>query len=216
MTEATQTTCPHCESSLPVMASQLQQAGGRVRCGNCLQIFHAATGNMDFVPPVLPDSTEAHPLADFTDYAAGDTQAPQRTLATLLAFAMLSLLILSLAAQVYFRLNSSSSRAGMDIRQLIVRNHPLGSGSLRLDAILRNSGDQHQQLPALDLVFSNQLGEPLAQRSFTPREYLHGLDGRVERLAGHSEIQISLRLQNPGPEAINYSASLRAVTASRH
>ncbi|MFB9887175.1 DUF3426 domain-containing protein [Balneatrix alpica] len=38
--------CPHCQTQFRVTQTQLQQAAGRVRCGVCMQVFHAqpATG----------------------------------------------------------------------------------------------------------------------------------------------------------------------------
>jgi predicted Zn finger-like uncharacterized protein len=210
VTASAHTTCPHCDSSLPVATDQLQQADGRVRCGNCLQVFHAPTGDMDFVPPTVSVSTESPSLADITISAKSDTQ--QHTAPNFLSFAILTLLILLLAAQLYTRLDSSISQRHMDIRQLIVRKHPELPNALRVDAILGNPGDESRQLPALDLLFSNHLGEPVAQRSFIPREYLHGVDGDISELPAHSEIQISLQLQNPGPDAATYSGSLRSVS----
>ena len=42
MTEpATETRCPACQTVFAVEAEDLERAGGRVRCGDCLQVFDA-------------------------------------------------------------------------------------------------------------------------------------------------------------------------------
>jgi predicted Zn finger-like uncharacterized protein len=217
MTETDKTTCPHCDSIFEVAASQLQQARGRVRCGNCLRVFHAQSGDMDFVAPVLREGDEPNPLSDFSVRPMSASHLPQsRTPPSRRELITVSLLILLLIGQILIRQDSTDQQQFMDIRQLVVRKHPQHDDALRLDAILRNAGDESLPLPALDLLFSNRFGEARAQRSFIAEEYLHGSAALTTELKARSEIQISLLLQDPGRDAVNYSASLRSVTNSAH
>ena len=48
------TTCPHCQTSFRVAVEQLEHAEGRVRCGNCLQVFDGINSEIDYIPPSLP------------------------------------------------------------------------------------------------------------------------------------------------------------------
>src|SRR5690606_24799162 len=41
------TRCPKCATAFRVSASQLQSAKGLVRCGSCLQVFHAQDHEVD-------------------------------------------------------------------------------------------------------------------------------------------------------------------------
>lgn len=191
---------------------QLQQANGRVRCGNCLRVFNAASGDIDFVAPVLREPDESDPLADFSVRPMSGAQLPQQQRPhSLLEWCIFVALTLLLAVQLLLLRDATDDQQHMDISQLIVRKHPQQENALRLDAILRNPGDASLALPALDLLFSTRYGEPRARRSFSPAEYLHGGHAGRRELAAHSEIQISLLLQDPGRDAINYSARLRSV-----
>ncbi len=215
MTDSIHTSCPNCDSSFQVATEQLQQANGRVRCGNCLQVFNAATGDIDFVAPVLPEYTDANPLADFSVKPMSAAYLPQQqTPPSRWAVTMLMLLTILLGAQIWLRMDTAVSQPKIEISQLLVRNHPQQDGALRVDAILRNPGDTSLPLPALNLLFSTRYGEPRAQRSFPPGDYLHNEELGSNKLPGHSEVQISLALQNPGLDAINYSASLSSVSKS--
>jgi hypothetical protein len=188
-----------------------------VRCGNCLRVFDATSGDIDFVAPVLRETDESDPLAGFTVKPMSGAQLPrQQQPASRREWAILAVLVIMLAVQMLLRLDATSNQQQMSISQLIVRKQPQQENALRLDAILRNAGDASQQLPVLDLLFSTRYGEPRAQRSFTAREYLHGNRASSRELAAHSEIQISLLLQDPGRDAINYSARLRSVIEPTH
>ncbi len=64
MSDLLMATCPHCEASFQVAPAQLEQAGGRVRCGNCLQIFDGVRSEIEFIAPTLPDDDSPHPIVD--------------------------------------------------------------------------------------------------------------------------------------------------------
>jgi predicted Zn finger-like uncharacterized protein len=215
VTDSIQTSCPHCNSSFQVAAEQLQQANGKVRCGNCLQVFNAESGDVDFVAPVLPESSDANPLADFSVKPMSGAYLPQQqTPTSRWAVAMLMLLTILLGAQIWLRMDTAVGQPAIEISQLIVRNHPQRDDALQVDAILRNTSGTSLPLPTLNLLFSTRFGEPRAQRSFSPDDYLHNEDLGNDKLPGRSEVQISLALQNPGLSAINYSASLSSVSKS--
>ncbi|MEE4659867.1 MAG: zinc-ribbon and DUF3426 domain-containing protein [Halieaceae bacterium] len=208
MTEETLATCPRCDSSFTVAAAQLSAAGGRVRCGNCLQIFDAITNELDFVPPPLPamapdlDTRNLRPMAD----SPLPTATPRRRGARWL---LLGLLVL-LALQLWISPAAEDPIDGLSLARLVVRPHPETPEALRVDAILRNAGDTPKPYPGLVLGFTNRQGEPRARRTFTAAEYLHG--GRQPGLMpAHSEVQVSLSLANPGPDAVNYVAGLSSL-----
>lgn len=207
------TTCPHCEASFQISTEQLEQAGGRVRCGNCLQIFDGLRGELDFILPVLPDDDAGIPqievsvqpmaAADLPDVSTGPNWS---------AWTILLALLLVLGAQLYMPvLAEREAREAVYLAKLVVRPHPDAEGALRVDALLRNRSAEAAPYPLLVLGFTNRQGEPRARRAFLPAEYLHG--SQPLRLPPRSEIQVSLALADPGNDAVNYVARLQPVTA---
>ena len=208
-----QVSCPHCETRLQLAPEQREQAGGQVRCGNCLHVFDADSGEVEFVVPVLPEQDAAHPLAAFSlktmDAAVLPVAAYSPSKFTLL---LLAALVVSLAAQVFlWREQTNPVGSMLQIEKLVVRGHPDVKSALRLDAILSNTGSRAAPMPALHISFSTRYGEPRAQRLFMPAEYLHGDYRGVREIAANTQMQISLSLQNPGHDAINFDARLRSV-----
>jgi predicted Zn finger-like uncharacterized protein len=216
LSESDQATCPHCHTSFLLGQEQRVQAAGRVRCGKCLQVFNANTGEAEFIAPRLPQENASHPLAEFSvkPMTAADFPAPAYKVSKP-ALLLLVLLLVTLLAQAFlWQTKVHSPQDSLQIEQLVVRRHPEREGALRLDAILSNRGQTATALPALDLMFSTRYGEPRAQRLFMPSEYLHG-DYRDNReITANTEIQISLSLQDPGHDAINFYAQLRSVMNS--
>lgn len=58
------TQCPACHTYFRITPEQLQAAGGKVRCGECRQVFHAP----DFLTDALSGITVDGPLPDEPDY----------------------------------------------------------------------------------------------------------------------------------------------------
>ncbi|MDQ2078236.1 DUF3426 domain-containing protein [Marinimicrobium sp. ABcell2] len=89
---------------------------------------------------------------------------------------------------------------------LVVRSHPDVDGALSVDAILLNNAPFEQPFPDLVLEFSNLEGEIVAERRFTPEEYLSGeLSGRT-LIPRNQPVHLTLELVDPGLEAVNYRA----------
>lgn len=94
---------------------------------------------------------------------------------------------------------------------LVVRSHPKISGALVVDAILTNSASFTQTFPALELIFTNMSGKPVAARSFKPNEYLHGEMTGAKQLLSQRPVHISLEIIDPGKSAVNYSLQLHQI-----
>ena len=95
--------------------------------------------------------------------------------------------------------------------QLAVQSHPEFSNALRVKMQFRNDAPFAQALPGILLKFTNSSNEVLAQRRFRPSEYL---DKDLENLASmpaKSQLQVSLDLLDPGPQALNYEISFYKI-----
>src|SRR5690554_2069122 len=67
MSELLVTQCPHCQTRFRLTPEQLGVAGGHVRCGACLEVFHAADAAAALQPvtpaPVMDTAQPPSPAA---------------------------------------------------------------------------------------------------------------------------------------------------------
>lgn len=98
--------------------------------------------------------------------------------------------------------------------QLAIQSHPEFSNALRVQAQFRNDAAFAQALPGLLLQFTNNSNEVVAQRRFTPEEYLDDELKELAAMPAKSQLQVSLDLLDPGPQALNYEISFYAIPAS--
>lgn len=89
-------------------------------------------------------------------------------------------------------------------QHLVVRTHPELEGALQVDALLYNMAEHEQPYPNLALEFSNKKGDIVANRLFTPAEYLPGNLKDSISMPPSIPVRISLTLINPSGEAINH------------
>ncbi|MCP5161430.1 MAG: DUF3426 domain-containing protein [Hahellaceae bacterium] len=90
-------------------------------------------------------------------------------------------------------------------QNLIVRSHPTARKALIIDALMVNQAPFPQPFPAMTLSFSSLDHKIVAQRTFEPREYLHGDVSLWKEMPVNTPIHISLELQDPGNDAVSYA-----------
>jgi predicted Zn finger-like uncharacterized protein len=209
--ELLELTCPSCATVLEVSNQQMNLAEGRVRCGSCLQVFSARSGDIDFTPPQLSEGSN-HPLAGISVHAMSHADLPETTerRAGLAAYTAIVLLLL-LVGQLVFNQGRTSSSAALEIRDLSVRPHPQYSDALQLNVVLSNRSNTAQAYPSLLVHFSNRYGERLNQGLFPPISYLKGEATGSTGFPPNTRLQLSLDLADPGTDAINYGLQLHSV-----
>ena len=89
-----------------------------------------------------------------------------------------------------------------------MRSHPDDPQGLQLNALLTNKGQWHQQLPELDLSFSDIKQQVIAQRTFKPEEYLRDKGLLNKMMKPGLPVQIQLELKDPGESAVNFELKL--------
>jgi len=89
---------------------------------------------------------------------------------------------------------------------LVVRTHPQAEGALVVDTILLNTASFRQPFPDLTLTFSDRHGQTVASRRFRPQEYLAGELAGHKLMPSNQPIHLTLEIEDPGPEAVSYSA----------
>jgi predicted Zn finger-like uncharacterized protein len=111
--------------------------------------------------------------------------------------------VLACPAVAQFDLNKFSTE------ELFVNAHPQRENALQIDFIFRNNASYPQAFPLVELNFTDLNRRLLANRLFSPTEYLDPELQQFELLPAGASIQIQLEIADPGPEAINYSLALR-------
>lgn len=92
----------------------------------------------------------------------------------------------------------------IDIIGREVRTHPSARKALIASTTLINNASFVQPFPLLTVVFSDINGKPMAQRRFTPREYLNNIVDLDAGMTPDMPVRIELELVDPGKAAVNY------------
>jgi len=90
-------------------------------------------------------------------------------------------------------------------QNLVVRSHPLVSKALIIDAIAINQATYEQPFPDISLNFSDINNNIVAQRRFTPKEYLSGEAKGLTVMPPKVPVHIALEILDPGKKAVNYT-----------
>jgi predicted Zn finger-like uncharacterized protein len=93
--------------------------------------------------------------------------------------------------------------------ELIIRSHPDIEDALQVDFIFRNDADREQRFPLIELNFTNSNGNIIANRVFTPEEYLPPEMHLFTHMPAHSSLQVNLELVDPGEDSTGYSLVFR-------
>lgn len=92
----------------------------------------------------------------------------------------------------------------IDIIGREVRSHPTARKALIASTTLINNADFVQPFPLLTVIFSDINGKKIAQRRFTPREYLHNSVDLAAGMMPDTPVRVELELVDPGKAAVNY------------
>lgn len=85
-----------------------------------------------------------------------------------------------------------------------VRQHPVASGALLINASFENRADFFQPYPFFEVSFIDSSGNPVAMRRFRPYEYLdEGVDLSLG-MPPQSPVQIVLEVMDPGDAAVSF------------
>lgn len=100
-----------------------------------------------------------------------------------------------------------------------VRSHPTANNALIAGTTIINNAKFSQPYPLLTLTFSDITGTMIAQRRFTPREYLNSDTDISAGMTPDLPVQVELELVDPGKNAVNFEfhaeSDPRAISSSR-
>lgn len=94
------------------------------------------------------------------------------------------------------------------IDNMLVINHPQKQGILLVDANLQNRAKFDQLFPTLMLTFTNLNNELISKFEFPPSTYVGGELAGKSLMPPKHPIHITLEIEDPGEDAVNYQISI--------
>lgn len=115
----------------------------------------------------------------------------------------------SVCSMVGCELPVQSDLSLLRTQNLLVRSDPDDPGVLLVNAVIANEAQFSQPFPVLELRFTDLRGALVAGRRFQPAEYLAGEAADMTLMPARTPVQIELEIEDPGPEAVNYTMKIR-------
>ena len=72
-----------------------------------------------------------------------------------------------------------------------------------------NNANFAQPYPLIELTATSLRGQLIAGRRFKPDEYLQGEAANAELMPPRTPVHVSLEIQDPGEEALNFEVKFR-------
>ena len=204
------TQCSNCGAVFRVNMKELTVAQGKLRCGECDDVFNA----MDTLSTTLPkkpnfssnkeDSVD--PDISSPTYSSS-TQKQSNSLLPLLA--VLTLLSLLIGQFLYTNkswftdeLKRSPEQVHMVSRNII--SHPNDSGVLLISASIENQADHDQPYPYVEVTLMDNKKNTIALRRFKPEEYLQ-YHSKNDVLQANKQATLQLTISDPGKKATRFN-----------
>ncbi len=97
----------------------------------------------------------------------------------------------------------------IDAQRSVIRNHPDQPDARVVDVLMVNNAEFAQPYPLIELLATNMRGELIAGRRFKPEEYLRGESREGALMPSRTPIHVSLEIQDPGENALNFEVKFR-------
>jgi len=215
------TQCKHCKAIFSVNMREVTVAKGKLRCGECQQVFDVSDNLSTTMPAPYQENVEnktktetvndakkvaPQPTAPENQSPSFVTDKPKSTLSKngwlIISALLLSLLLL---AQIFYY--QSQHRADIphepDKIEMInhsVFSHPNRKGELIISANFKNTANHAQAYPVLEVRLTNNASKIIALRRFRPQEYLEK-DVSNKLLPSNVITPLRLIIQDPGSQA---------------
>ncbi len=94
-------------------------------------------------------------------------------------------------------------------KRSFIRAHPERADARIVDVLMVNNADFAQPYPLIELTATSLRGQLIAGRRFKPDEYLQGEVAEAELMPPRTPVHVSLEIQDPGAEAMNFEVKFR-------
>ena len=204
------TQCSNCGAVFRVNMKELTVAQGKLRCGECDDIFNA----MDTLSTTLPKKQDFKSNEeDLIDpdilapkYTRSTTKKKMNVLPLLTVLALFSLLISQFlyTNKVWFtnELKRNPEQVHMISRNII--SHPNDSGVLLITASIENQADHDQPYPYVEVTLMDNKENTIALRRFKPEEYLQH-HSKNDVLQANKQATLQLTISDPGKKATRFN-----------
>lgn len=106
------------------------------------------------------------------------------------------------------QLPANQSLSALSTEQAVMRPHQQFNDLIAMAIKIRNDSPFAMPYPAIEISFTNLQGRLVARRTFEPNDYLSG-EQLNQQLQPDLNLEISLPLTLPSPEAVSYQVELR-------
>ena len=100
----------------------------------------------------------------------------------------------------------------LTINTFIIQSHPTQPGAVVVDMLIENKAQFRQPYPRIKVRFEDLQGELVAQRIFSPEEYIaeknSGRSSAIKNISSGRQTHVSFSLVDPGLDAVNYLVAL--------
>lgn len=97
----------------------------------------------------------------------------------------------------------------IDAQKSVIRVHPERPDARIVDVLMINKAEFAQPYPLIELLATNMRGQLIAGRRFKPEEYLRGEVGGGSLMPSQTPVHVSLEIQDPGEDALNFEVKFR-------
>ncbi len=220
------TQCENCKAIFHVNMREVTIAKGKLRCGECNEVFNATKTLSTTIPKTYDDLEREKKITRQDQEKTVDPRDVDRMIhakpsiktvkknkksANKLKWLIGSVVLLSmlLLAQVlynYRHLFLESPRHEPEKIQMLNHNvfaHPNESGALLISALIENTAEQAQPYPVLELRLENSQSKLIAFRRFLPKEYLKNYSKGL-LIPSKKPISLKLKIKDPGKDATRF------------
>jgi hypothetical protein len=194
---------------------ELTIAQGKLRCGECDNVFNA----MDTLTTTLPkkkpltnegvDEIEEDGVDPDVLIPQYERSPPKRTFNVLSILAVLALSLLLLVQFLYSNkgwftneLKRNPEQVQMTSRNII--SHPNDNGVLLISASIENKAEHDQPYPYVEVTLLDNNENTIALRCFKPEEYLLQYSEN-DIFSANKEAMLQLKITDPGKKATRFN-----------
>lgn len=225
------TQCEHCKAIFRVNMREVTVAKGKLRCGECNEVFDASASLSTTIPPSFKELIESENTATqktsshthnmekrsihaepnkFTVKTSHEKKTIRRKKGDI-NWLLISVLLLTLLLIAQIAYNNKHILLGTPLHepekiQMLNHNvfaHPNESGVLLISALIENTGEKAQPYPILELRLENSQSKLVAFRRFLPNEYLSNYSKDV-LLPSKTPVTLKLKIKDPGKNATRF------------
>ncbi|MCF6188936.1 MAG: zinc-ribbon and DUF3426 domain-containing protein [Cocleimonas sp.] len=220
------TQCEKCKAIFHVNMREVTIAKGKLRCGECNEVFNATKTLSTTIPKTYDDLEREKKITLQAQEETVDPRDEDRMIHAkpsiktikknkkqvnklkwlIASTVLLSTLLLTQVLYNYRHLFLETPRNEPEKIQMLNHNvfaHPNESGALLISALIENTAEHAQPYPILELRLENAQSNLVAFRRFLPKEYLKNYSKGL-LIPSKKPISLKLKIKDPGKDATRF------------